>query len=91
MNKNSEDRVMMHLYEFSKVLRPRGSMEKESMGTYIFEKLMSAYESWTHPLYGDNPDETTLKKLLQQNLIEEVEAAWAEFSKFLNLKGQENE
>lgn len=78
------DAVPIHLYEFSNVLRPRGHMEKESIGIYILERLISSYESWTDPKYGDNPDTTTLIKLLQDNMKEEMDGAWREFIKRIN-------
>jgi len=68
-----------HLYEFSDVLRPRGTMKKESLGISIAEKLLSYYKSWTKLDYGDNPDQETLLKVLQKNLTEEVGGAWSMF------------
>jgi hypothetical protein len=59
-------------------------MEKESIGVYILERLLAAYESWTDPKYGDNPDEAFLLKLLQQNMKEEVDGAWREFIRQIN-------
>ena len=69
----------IHLYEFKDVLRPRGTMLKESLGLSICEKLLDYHESWSNPKYADNPDEFTLTKVLKDNLIEEVEAAFATF------------
>lgn len=79
-----EGSVQMHLYEFTNVLRPRGHMEKESVGVYILDKLLGSYESWTDPKYGDNPDEITLLKLLKENLQEEVDGAFREFIRRIN-------
>ena len=50
----------------------------------ILDKLLGAYESWTDPKYGDNPDEATLLKLLQQNMKEEVDGAFREFIRRIN-------
>ena len=69
----------IHLYEVTDVLRPRGHMEKDSIGLHILGRLMSAYEYWTAPIYGDNPDTETLIELLRKNLMEEVEGAWEQF------------
>jgi len=77
--KLSDKAVQIHLYEFSNVLRPRGHMKKESIGVDILDRLMGAYESWTDKKYGDNPDTTTLLKLLRRNMEEEMEGAWKEF------------
>ena len=74
----------LHLYEHRNVLRPRGHMEKESIGQYILEKLLGVYESWTDPRYGDNPDEATLIKLLQTNMKEEMDGAFREFIRKIN-------
>jgi len=76
--------IRYHMYEVSNVLRPRGHMKKESIAEYILEKLLSSHESWTDLEYGDNPNETTLIKLLQQNMKEEVDGAWREFIKRIN-------
>lgn len=74
----------VHLYNARNVLAPRGSMQKESLGSYILEKLIVYYESWTDKKYGDNPDQSTLLKLLQENLKEETDAAWREFLRRIN-------
>ena len=71
--------VQIHLYSFENVLRPRGSMKKESLGLEIFEKLKEAYDSWTNPKYGDNPSIDFLIDKLRANLDEEVEAGWKKF------------
>lgn len=79
--------IQVHLYEFSDVLRPRGHMEKESIGLDILTHLLAYYESWTDKKYGDNPDKSTLIKLLRDNLKEEAEGAFREFLKRINLDG----
>ena len=79
-----EGAVQVHLYEYRNVLRPRGHMEKESIGLYILDKLIGSYESWTNPKYGDNPDEAELLKLLQTNMQEEVDGAFREFIRKIN-------
>ncbi len=73
--------VEIHLHKCSNVLRPRGHMEKESIGVTILERLEGTYESWTDPKYGDNPHESALLEILKQNLQQEVEGAWKEFIK----------
>lgn len=74
----------LHLYNSRNVLRPRGHMEKESIGLHIMERLLSTYESWTNPKYEDNPDEAALIKLLHQNMKDEVDGAWREFIRQIN-------
>jgi len=77
--------VQFHLYDSSNVLRPRGHMEKESIGLELLERLCASYESWTDEKYGDNPDKSILIKLLQDNLNEEVQGAFREFLKKINV------
>ena len=77
--------VQVHMYDSSDVLRPRGHMEKESMGLELLERLRACYESWTDEKYGDNPDKSTLIKMLQDNLNEEVQGAFREFLKKINV------
>lgn len=69
----------VHLYEFENVLRPRGSMLKESLGLYVCQQLLDYHDSWSNSKYEDNPDEFTLMKILKDNLAEEVECAFATF------------
>jgi len=84
--KDLKGAVQIHLYNSSDVLRPRGHMEKESIGLNILERLCASYESWTDEKHGDNPNKSTLIKLLQDNLKEETEGAFREFLKRINMK-----
>jgi len=77
--KLSEKTVKVHLYDLSNVLKPRGTMKKESIGDYILQKLHDYYESWTDKSYGDIPTEEELLALLKANLNSEVESAWKIF------------
>ena len=72
--------VKVHLYDFKNVLMPRGSMEKESIGPYILERLNDYFESWTDESYGDNPPLPDLLLCLHNNLMSEVKQAWKEFT-----------
>ena len=83
-----EGAVRVHLYKVENVLRPRGPMEKESIGQYIKDKLQGAYESWTDPEYGDRIDPVLLLHLLHNNLMEEVNAA---FGQMLGELGKEEQ
>ena len=74
-----EGAVAIHLYNVEDVLKPRGSMEKESIGAYLLEKLESTFEHWTHEKYGDNPPPLVLMKLMHDNLMSEVQQAWNAF------------
>lgn len=71
-----EGTVRIHLYDSKRVLMPRGSMKKESIGLYLYERLMDSYEDWTDAKYGDNPTEEELLDSLRKNLDHEVECAW---------------
>jgi len=77
---------LVHLYDVENVLRPRGQMQKESIGIYILERLLSYYESWTDERHGDNPKQTDLIRLLQKNLKEETDAAFKEFLRRINTR-----
>ena len=73
--------IRIHLYSYRNVLKPRGSMEKESLGLVIYERLVSTFDDWSNPNYGDNPKPDELLKQLRKNLLSEVEAAWDKFIK----------
>ena len=74
-----EGAVKVHMYNVQDVLKPRGSMEKESIGLSILERLRNSYESWTDDTYGDNPDKNELIDSLRQNLVYEMVEAWNKF------------
>ncbi len=76
-----EGAVRVHFYNPKNVLMPRGSMEKESIGPYIQERLKSSFEDWTNPKYGDNPLVSDLITFMYTNLMGEVEQAWIAFIK----------
>ena len=44
--------IRIHLYPCRNVLKTRGSMEKESLGLVIYERLVSTFEDWSNPDYG---------------------------------------
>lgn len=71
----------IHLYDLHNILRPRGgTMQKESLGLTILERLLSVYEDWTDPEFGDNPDKDELYEIIKKNLQEEVNGALEEFT-----------
>ena len=74
-----ETAIRIHLYSYKNVLKPRGSMKKESLGLEIHERLESVFEDWSDPNYGDNPSRSELLKQLRKNLFSEVESAWDKF------------
>ena len=84
VDKIPEGALLLHLYDYKDVLRPRGHMQKESIGEYMLEKLITYYKSWSDSKYGDNPDEITLIKFLQKNMKEETDGAFREFIRRIN-------
>jgi hypothetical protein len=69
----------IHLYNFDNLLRPRGSMQKESIGVSLYEKFVREYEYWTDPNYGDRrPPEEVVQKI-RENVMEELEQAFIKF------------
>lgn len=79
IDKIPEGAKQIHMYKPEGMLKPRGSMIKESIGLKICEELITYYKSWTNSKYGDNPKETEVIELLKKNLDEEVAAAWKTF------------
>lgn len=75
----SGEAKQVHLTNVKSVLRPRGSLQKESLSIYLLERLETNYEYWTDPKYSDNPPTNLLLKLLEKNLQGEVSIAWHEF------------
>jgi hypothetical protein len=71
--------VQIHLYNWRNVLMPRGPMKKESLHEYILEKLLSYFESWVDPKYGDNPDVLDLANQLHANMLTQADSAWNSF------------
>lgn len=80
--------IQIHLYNVNNILRPRGTLQKESISLSILEKLRYCYESWSDLKYGDVPTKHELLKVLKRNLNEEVENAWNEFIKQKIIEGK---
>jgi hypothetical protein len=70
----------MHLYDIRNILRPRGSMQKESLSLKLYEYLREAFAYWSDPKYGDSVTAEKLVPLLKHNLEQEVTIAWKRFS-----------
>ena len=81
----------VHLINADRILKPRGSLKKESIGLVILERLLSNFEHWNNPSYSDNPDVGALLYHLKNNLDSEVSAAWNEFLKMVNSNKSEKE
>jgi hypothetical protein len=80
LDKIPDNPVYIHLYHFPNVLRPRGTLKKESLSLSIYEKLQSYFEDWTDEKYGDSKPTKEVINQLRQNLLEETTNA---FDKFL--------
>ncbi|MFW9871491.1 MAG: hypothetical protein ACFFG0_00105 [Candidatus Thorarchaeota archaeon] len=81
----------IHLYPLENILKPRGSLQKESIGLRIFEKLLSNLIHWNDPKYADKPHYKDLLQKLRENLDDEVLMAWTEFLRLINTCGTEEE
>lgn len=79
IDKLPEGAQKIHISPVQEVLRPRGSMAKESVGEYLLECLEEHWKYWTDPSYSDNPPKSILAYRLECNLRSEVEAALLEF------------
>lgn len=77
--------IQIHLYHWHNVLRPRGSMKKESVGNYLYERLIDTFDVWTDDKYGDNPEVHELVKQLEINLKYEVNVALKAFRERIEL------
>lgn len=84
LEKIPEGAVQVHIYKPEGMLKPRGSMIKESIGLDICEKLISYYESWTDSKHGDNPTQVEVISILKKNLDDEMAAAWKTFLYCIN-------
>jgi len=84
LEKIPEGAVQVHMYNPKGMLKPRGSMIKESIGLKICEELISYYESWTNSKYGDNPTQAEVLEILKKNLDDEVAASWKTFLYCIN-------
>ena len=69
-----------HMYNARDMLRPRGTMQKESLGAYVRDRLHDTFESWTDPKYGDRVEPGLTLCVLHQNMMEEVNAAFNQFA-----------
>lgn len=73
-----ENAVRMHLYNVENLLKPRGTMQKESLSLNVSEILIDIYESWSDPNYGDSIREGyVLLHLILNNMREETDRAFA--------------
>ena len=71
--------VHFGLNAYKSIFRPRGSMQKNSVGAYLLEKLTDGFEQWTNPKYADNPDLEKLIQSMHHNMMVEVISAWEAF------------
>lgn len=70
-----EGAVPVHSILPGDILRPRGSLEKESISLYLQERLRAEWVSWTDPKYDDSMEKVHAWQQICKNLMEEVEIA----------------
>ena len=80
------DAEQIHLIPFTAALTPRGSMNKNSLGRTIYDKMISSFEYFTDPKYADNPTPDVLADNLVETARSECEEAIALFLR--NTKGK---
>jgi hypothetical protein len=80
----------IHLFNSKNMLMPRGSMEKESIGLDILDRLSSSYESWTNPKYADNPSKAEVLEILYKNMMNETCNAWELFLDEIGVPNEKN-
>ena len=80
----------VHLFGPDNLLMPRGSMEKDSIGLDILDRLSSSYEHWTYPKYADNPEKAEILEILYRNLMNETCNAWEAFVKTIGAPNEKN-
>jgi len=69
----------IHLYDSTDILRPRGSLKKESLSLKIYELLKSYYEEWSNSKYSDSLPKVSLLSRLEINLNEEIQIGLKKF------------
>lgn len=78
--KNGETFRQVHAFTSpTDVLKPRGSMQKNSIGDYMFQRLINSWEQWTDPKYSDNPPVDKLMETICTNFRDECTAALEKF------------
>jgi hypothetical protein len=86
MIKNGEKIEQIHLTSLESIFKPRGSMQKNSVGEYMYQKLIDTFEYWTDPKYADNPPVTELMDTICKNYREECTAALEKFLEAENVR-----
>lgn len=69
----------IHLIGHKTIFKPRGSMKKNSLGEYLFEKLNDHFDCYTDPKFEGNPELDDLLQTMYTNMLLEVTAAWSKF------------
>ncbi len=65
----------VHFGSIDSVLRPRGSMEKESLSESLFEWMVSNFQMWTDPKYADSLEPSDTCATIAHNANEEFHHA----------------
>ena len=75
-----EGAKQIHLYNFEDLLRPRGSMKKESFSLETFERLKGVYEDWLDEECSDSQPAHLIAHRLLTNMKEEIDIAIKAFA-----------
>jgi hypothetical protein len=73
--------IQIHFGSYGNVLLGRGPLEKESLSLVLLEAMESAFEFWTDPKYGDNPEPKDLAAQVVMNAECELATAIMAFKK----------
>jgi len=65
----------VHILPPEGALRPRGTLQKNSLSAEILQKLQDAHTTYTDPEFSDSLENDAVIGVLEQNLEEEVRAA----------------
>ena len=65
--------VKVHFGTVDTALFPRGSMQKESVGEYLLDRLRDLRHQWTNKSYGDSVSREDATKALAEALCAEVQ------------------
>lgn len=65
----------VHMGSPDAALAPRGTLQKNSLSLYIYDKLRELHELWTDSQYSDSASDDEMVGILEKALESEVEQA----------------
>ena len=82
----SENAREIHMYNIGDIFRPRGeSFSKESLSSYIYEKMKYYINDWSDPKYKDSLPKPEVVKIAVLNLLDEVDKCIQKISNKLDM------